>query len=49
MKIANKKLLFVKEMPENTGIDMSDAKRISNAEFAKLVRSTKKKPVKKVL
>jgi len=43
MKPNNKKLFFVKEMPESEEQDIYTLKRINKEDFEKLVKDSKKK------
>jgi hypothetical protein len=47
MKANNKKLFFVKEMPASEEQDVSKLNKISNGEFEKLLKESKKTKIKK--
>lgn len=47
MKVNNKKVFYAKETPDAEEIDLSKAKRISNTEFLKLMKRSKRATVHK--
>ena len=42
MKVNNKKVFYLKETSDKEEIDLAKAKRISNAQFLKLMKANKK-------